>query len=101
MAHITETVYFKTTNFQFQVKENMNCLSRIILYVITCNGCGEQYLEQTGDILRNRMTVHRQQIREPATPQLAISEYIAQCAKDKKVQFSVSPFYKFFTNNET
>ena len=29
--------------------------------VITCAGCGENYIDQTGDTLQHRMTVHRQQ----------------------------------------
>ena len=41
-----------------------------VLYVFICNGCVEYYIGQTGDKLRNRKTVHEQQIRDPSTRQM-------------------------------
>ena len=49
----------------FEVKTNMDCSSKNFLYVIKCERCGEDYIGETGNELRKRMTVHRQQIRDP------------------------------------
>ena len=51
----------------------MNCTSTNLVYVITCAGCGQNYIGETGDVLRNRVTVHKQQIRDPDTRTLGVS----------------------------
>ena len=61
-----ESFQFKNGSI-FHVKSNMDCSSNNLLYVITCQGCGENYIGQTGNETRKRMTVHRQQIRDPNT----------------------------------
>ena len=55
---------FSTRNETFRVKHSMNCTSTNLVYVITCAGCGQNYIGETGDVLRNRVTVHKQQIRD-------------------------------------
>ena len=47
---------------KFKIKEVMDYDSRRLIYCIVCSGCGEKYIGQTGDILRNRVRVHKQQI---------------------------------------
>ena len=42
----------------FYVKTNMNCSSNNLLYAIKCCGCNEDYIGQTGNELRKRITVH-------------------------------------------
>ena len=55
----------------------MDCgVSSSVIYVIVCCGCGEQYIGETGDTLRHRMTVHRQQILDQSTRKLAVSKHI-------------------------
>lgn len=62
---------------------------------MTCNGCGEHYIGQTGDKLNSRMRVHRQQIRDPSTRQLPVSDHIDNCNKiGTKLQFTVVPLLK-------
>ena len=80
---------------KFTVKSSMTCVSSNLIYVITCAGCGENYIGQTGDTLRHRMTVHRQQIREPKYQCTHVSEHIRNCAKNVSPNFTVFPFYKF------
>ena len=48
----------------FLIWDNMTSISKEDIYCITCEGCHTIY-EQTGDMLRNRVTVHRQGIRHP------------------------------------
>lgn len=80
-----------TTGKIFHVKCNMNCNTKNVIYLITCKGCKGQYVGETGNELKTRMTVHRQQIRDRKTRKLAVSEHIATCGGGK---FSVFPLYK-------
>ena len=45
-----------------------------------CKGCGEEYIGETGNYLRKRVSVHNQQIRDPSTRMLHVSEHISTCA---------------------
>jgi hypothetical protein len=65
---------------KFTVKTSMTCVSSNLIYLITCAGCGENYIVQAGDTLRHRMTVHRQQIREPKCQCASVSEHIRDYA---------------------
>ena len=47
---------------KFKIKEVMDCDSRNLIYCIVCMGCGEKYIGQAGDVIRNRVRVHKQQI---------------------------------------
>ena len=76
----------------------MNCTVQNVLYVLVCNGCKEFYIGQTGDKLRNRRTVHDQQIRDPSTRQLPLSEHLDNCAKTVP-KYSIFPFYKFHSSD--
>ena len=38
------------------------CTSRNLVYAMICNGCGELYIGETGDTLRNRFACHRSQM---------------------------------------
>jgi len=82
----------------FYVKENMDCKVKNVMYVLRCNGCSEFYIGQTGDKLRNRRTVHDQQIRDPSTRQLPVSAHIDNCSKGHP-KYSIFPFYKFHTDD--
>ena len=54
----------------------MHCSSKNLLYVITCQGCHENYTGQTGNELRKNMKVHRQQIEDPSTRNIPLSEHL-------------------------
>ena len=38
------------------VKINMDCSSRNILHLMKCEGCGEEYIGETGNDLRKQLT---------------------------------------------
>ena len=68
------------------------CTSRNLVYTMICNGCGELYIGETGDTLRNRFACHRSQMAldyneapVPADPHVRI------CGKYNYIIF---PFYK-------
>ncbi len=99
-SHIRESNNIKfEIGVLFHVKSDMNCNSSNLIYVITCTGCNGQYIGETGDILRNRVRVHRQHVNDPNTRQLIVSEHIDNCAKTEP-KFYVFPFLKL-NNNDT
>ena len=98
----TDKLEFKSNDKQktFQLKDSFSCTSRNLIYCMTCNGCGKKYIGETGGILRNRMTLHRQHIREKKYQILNVSKHISICAKGISPEFHVVPFYKLKTDNE-
>ena len=57
-------------------------------------GCSENYIGETRKNLRERMTLHRQHIRDEKYRILPVSAHIAQCAAKNIIKFTVFPFYK-------
>ena len=80
--------------FTFYIKFPFTCKSKNLLYCITCQGCQEQYIGETGDVLRNRVRVHRQQIRQKEYRQIKLSEHLDTCARSTDPCFLITPFYK-------
>ena len=80
--------------FTFYIKFPFTCKTKNLLYCITCQGCQEQYIGETGDILRNRVRVHRQQIRQKEYRQIKLSEHLDTCARSIDPCFLITPFYK-------
>ena len=78
----------------------MNCTSTNLVYVITCAGCGHNYIGETGDVLRNRTAVHKQQIRDTHTRMLGVSKHIDECAEGLTPQFTIFPFYRILSPSE-
>ena len=90
------SIHMTTTDEDFTVRYNMNCESKNLIYIITCDGCNEQYIGETGNELKTRMTTHRQHIRDPKTRKLAVSAHIANCGRGK---FKIFPFYKLHNDS--
>ena len=92
---------FSAKNETFRVEHSMNRTSTNLIYVITCAGCGHNYIGKTGDVLRNRVTAHEQQIRDPHTRMLGVSKHIDECAAGLTPQFTIFPFYKILSPSES
>ena len=75
----------------FNVHSNMKCKTKNVIYCMTCNGCGENYIGQTGNKVSDRVRVHKQQIRDPSVRNTACSEHFDVCERG---QFKIFPFYK-------
>ena len=71
----------------FKVKSSMSCDAKNLNYVIKCKGCDEEYIGETGDTLRHRLTVHRQQIRDARVRVLYVSSHIANCARFQPISW--------------
>ena len=99
-VHLIEgdTFEFKSGR-KFYVHESMTCAVKNVLYVIKCGGCGEEYIGQTGDFLRKRVTVHNQQIRDPKTRMLYVSGHIDICAHQLIPKYMIFPFYKMYSES--
>ena len=82
----------------FYVNETMSCDVKNVMYAIKCNGCKELYIGQTVDKLRTRRTIHAQQIRDPSTRQIPLSEHIDKCSRSIP-KFQMFPFFKMQTES--
>ena len=65
--HLIEQNYFDFNGKKFYVIATMYCDVKNVLHVIGCLGCNEYYIGQTGGKLRERSTIHAQQIRDRST----------------------------------
>lgn len=50
------------TNKTFLINDHINCNSKNVIYQLNCNHCEKQYIGQTSNHLRIRMTGHRYNI---------------------------------------
>ena len=71
----------------------MPCDVQNVIYVITCNGCGEYYIGQTGGKLRTKRTIHAQQIRDLSTRMIPLSAHLDICCQ-REPKFQMFPFFK-------
>ena len=90
------SLYFKNADKLFQIKTDMDCSSQNLIYALICGNCKKTYIGETGDVLRNRVRVHRQQIDNPSLMNLKVSHHISQCSKhlQKNDKFQIIPIYK-------
>ena len=79
----------------------MSCDVKNVIYVMKCRGCGEEYIGETGNFLRKRITVHNQHIRDPKTRMLKMSEHIDNCPNLLELKYNIFPFYKMYTDSVT
>lgn len=68
----------------------MSCQTRNLIFVITCSGCGELYIGETENTLRERIRIHKQH-NSPEYRKIKRSEHLDVCGKKS---FTVFPFYK-------
>ena len=91
------TISFKC-GINFKVHKSMSCN---VQNVMRCRGCGEEYIGETDNFLRKRVTVHNQQIRDPRTRMLKVSEHIDTCARGMNPKYFIFPFYKLYIESAT
>ena len=78
------------TGHTLQPNATFECSSRNVVYIIVCGGCQEFYVGETGDMLKSRFTVHRQQskIHAELTP-VDADQHLRLCGKNT---YGVFPF---------
>ena len=73
----------------------------------TCDICDEiqglwgRIYWRTGNLLRQRVTTHNQQIRDHSTRMLKASKHISNCANAMTPKYEIFPFYKMYSENTT
>ena len=77
----------------------MTCEVKNVVYVMKCRGCGDEYIGETGNFLRRRVTVHNQQIRDPKTRILFVSEHLNVCAQQINPKYHIFPFYEMYSDS--
>ena len=93
----TNTVHFPETNGTFHIRSNMTCVSKNLIYKMTCLGCNLSYIGETGDELKNRTTGHRSGIIN--NNQLEVDMHIHSCTRHLLTKFKIIPFYKVKNDN--
>ena len=72
---------FKRVNKTFLLKNSFNCESSNLIYVAICQGCKEEYIGETGCLVKERINIYRLLIRQPQYQQLAVEEYLRTCGE--------------------
>ena len=82
----------------FTVQTDMSCDSCLI-YAIQCVESLEEYIGETGDTLKNRMTVHRQQIIARRTRKFYMRHHIDKYAREMSIQFNILSLHRMNTES--
>ena len=54
---------FKRVKKTFLLKNSFNCESSNLIYVVICQGCKEEYIGETGCLVKERINIYRQHMR--------------------------------------
>lgn len=92
-----------TTKFSFKIRQNLNCNSQNIIYLIECKECEKQYIGQTKRSLRFRTYNHINDINHHLTRKTTVSHHFntGPCMRD---DFKITPIFQcpsFDTEEET
>jgi predicted GIY-YIG superfamily endonuclease len=84
---------YANSDTPFTLKWQFSCETRNLCYVLTCDGCGDNYIGQTERTVRERLGEYRRAINNKKFTQ-GVHQHISQCGKGI---FSMVPFYKIRT----
>ena len=99
LQHNVNGIKFNHSGVRFKIKTKMTCEVKDVIYVVTCSGCGKQYIGETED-RRDRVTIHNQQINYPQYRHLNVSRHIARCAIGRRLKYKICPILKLRTRIE-
>ena len=80
---------------KWTVHSPMSCLSRDVIYIIICSKCQDYYIGQTQN-LRNRLTLHKEQIKHEQYRHLPVSKHLHRCNNE---MLRIMPIYQCSNNN--
>ena len=89
---------FKRVDKTFLLKKSFNCESSNLIDVVICQGCKEEYIGETGYIVKERVNIYRQHIKQPQYQQLAVEEHLRTCGDGK---FHMFPVFKILQENKS
>ena len=73
------------------LKNSYNCERSNVIYVIICQGSKEEYIRETGCLVKEQINIYRQHRRQPQYQQLAAEEHLRTCEDGK---FHMFPLFK-------
>ena len=80
----------KRVNKFFLLKNSFNYECNLI-HTVICQGCKEEYIGETGCVVKERINIYRQHIRQPQYQQLAVEAHLRFCGIGR---FHMFPFFK-------
>lgn len=86
---IVKKTFTFINNVRVIFNANMTCTTTDVVYVLFCS-CNEFYVGETGNSLRQRITLHRQHVNHPEYSILKVSKHIQGCGGI----FNVIPIFK-------
>ena len=86
---------FKRLKKTFLLKNSFNCESSNLIYVVICQECKEEYIGETGCLLKGRRNIYRQHM--PQYEQLVVEEHLRACGDGK---FHMFPFFNIIQENK-
>ena len=98
LQHNVNGIKFNHSGVHFKIKTKMTCEVKDVIYIVTCSGYGKQYIGETKD-LRDRVTIHNQQINYPQYRHLNVSHHIARCAIERRLKYKICPILKLRNQN--
>ena len=63
------------------------------------HGLWRRILGGNGGLSKKRVTAHNEQIRDPETRMLYVSDHMSTCAHQLNPKYTIFPFYKMYSNN--
>ena len=90
-THLT----FKGSDTPFELRFHFTCDTRNVLYALTCQGCGDNYIGKTEREVRERCGEYRNAIENKRFSQ-GVHEHLATCGKGV---FVMTPFFKIHDGN--
>lgn len=73
---------FNNSGKEFTINNDISRKTRNLILVITCSGCGELYIGETGNTLRERIRIHKQQINSSEYRKIKLSEDLDVCGQN-------------------
>ena len=80
---------YKRVNKNFLLKNSFNCERSNLIYVVICQGCKEESIGETGCLVKEGISIHRQHIRQPQYQKLIVEKHLRTCGDGR---FYVHPF---------
>ena len=90
---ITSKTYTTKNGTKLFRNANMTCKTRVLLYLLICKKCRDEYTGETGDLIHRRNNLHRNQITNDDYRKLKVSHHIHECGND---EYELFPFFKCY-----
>ena len=88
---------FKTVDKKFEIRTPFICESKNLIYVVIGSGCKEEYIGQTQTMLKERLNIYRQHIRQPQLQQIDVEGHIRTCGGGN---FKIMQFFEIREDNK-